>query len=142
MDLSKVSTEELKAEIKRRALIKAAETRAKKKAEKQEDESETIEVQGRIVKVWKESPWFFTKYQVEIDEDDYYKYVKRDEHSEWYRKTDFEVDKRFFTFKTRPMLNERCILSVKVSDFNKCHRFDRFSNTKIIAVRRLNVEGD
>ena len=142
MDLSNVSTEELKAEIKRRSLIKAAETRAKKKAEKQEDESKTIEVQGRIVKVWKESPWFFTKYQVEIDEDDYYKYVKRDEHSEWHRKTDFEVDKRFFTFKTRPMLNERCILSVKVSDFNKWHRFDRFSNTKIIVVRRFNVEGE
>ena len=34
MDLSKISTEELKAEIRRRAVIKSAETRAKKKAEK------------------------------------------------------------------------------------------------------------
>ena len=142
MDLSKVSIEDLRAEIRRRAVIKAADTRAKKKIEKQEDESKTIEVHGLITKVWKESPWFFTKYEVEIDEEDYYKYVKRDEHSEWYRKSSFEVDKRFFTFKTRPMINERCTLSIKVSDFEKYHKFDRFGNTRIIAVKRISLEGE
>lgn len=142
MDLTTIPIEELRAEIRRRAVIKSAETRAKKKAERSEDESKTIEVQGRIIRVWKDSPWFFTKYQVEIDEEDYYKHIKKDEHSEWYRKGEFEVDKKFFTFKTRPMLNERCILSIKKSDFERYHRFDRFSNTRIIAVRRFNVEGE
>ena len=142
MDLTTIPIEDLRAEIRRRAVLKAAETRAKKKAQQAEDNSQTIEVQGRIIKVWKDSPWFFTRYYVEINKEDYYKYVKKDEHSEWYRKTEVTVNKNLFTFKTRPMMGEICTLSVKKKDFERYYKFDRFNNTKIIAVRRLNIEGE
>ena len=142
MDLTTIPTEDLRAEIRRRAVLKAAETRAKKKAQQEEDNSQTIEVQGRILKVWKQSPWFFTEYEVEIDEEDYYKYVEKGNHSEWHRKQSFRVDKRCFTFKTRPMEGERCILSTTKKSFERYHGFNRFGDTKIIAVKRINMEGE
>jgi len=136
-DLSMISTEDLRAELRRRSIQKMKETKAKKKALKPEEKY--IEIHGKALTTsYISRPWYLTRFRVELDKEEYCQYVKR-EAKDWERKNYFKCDRRFIKYNNRPQEGDLVTLRIHFNKFKLYQPFDPF-HTKIIKVEKADYE--